>query len=545
MYIINVIPLIKIPHPNPQILSYFSENKIPIGFLVKISLRNKKLNALVVESKSLEQERLRLKKLSDFEIKPIEKVISKKPVLDHDQIKLLLWISDYYWTPVGMVARIFLSKKIPAYNKSSLVLTPQNKGMVFAPLNNLKSIIVNDESNDLYRSWGRKPYYNAKDIAIQLAKIHKAKLTLKSKLPSIETYYHVQNKEFKLEILNTKCRVPNVNLVDMREEIKNRNPSTISRELQEKLQNSNKSILFITRRGTSTFVLCRECGYIANCPKCEVPMIYHEDKPSKKLVCHHCGKDDIAPVLCPNCKSIKIKYFGAGTQKLEKEAKNLFPNKKIFRLDSDISEKPNEQQKIIKEFNASNDTILIGSQMILNKNLRTNLVGIISLDTILGLPDFKSSERVFQTINRLRGMTDELFLLQTYHPENLAIKSAIENDFNKFYNEEIKIRKTFSYPPFSQIIKLTYSHKDPIRAKNEPIILKAKLEQQINSVFRNEDAKSKINLLGPVPAFIPKEKGLYKWNIVIKSKLSIEERNKLLIIVPPAWEAEVDPDNLL
>ncbi len=142
-------------------------------------------------------------------------------------------------------------------------------------------------------------------------------------------------------------------------------------------------------------------------------------------------------------------------------------------------------------------------------------------------------------------MASKSFLIQTYHSENLAIKSAIENDFNKFYNEEIKIRKIFSYPPFSQIIKLTYSHKDPVRAKNESIILKTKLEQQIKSIFKNEDTKSKINLLGPVPAFIPRENGLYKWNIIIKSKLSTEERNELLVIAPSTWEVEVDPENLL
>jgi primosomal protein N' (replication factor Y) len=558
MYIVNVIPLIKIPRPNAQILSYFSGSKIIPGAMVKISIRNRKINAIVLESKTLEQERLRLKKYIDFEIKPLEKIVSKTPVLNEGQLKLLIWLSDYYFAPIGLFARIFLAKKPSSFakateNKPYLTLTPKTKGLVFGSFGRgLKSITIEDESSELYKSWGRKPYYNAKNIAIQLAKIHNAKLVLKSNLPSIEGYYHAQNKKFKLVVPNIKYKIPNTSLVDMRQEMRNGNFSVISNTLRDQIENHDKTILFISRRGTSTIVLCRECGYIAQCPSCEMPMVYHEDKPSRRLVCHHCGKDDIAPVTCPNCKSIKIKYLGAGTQKIESEIKKIFlasptggPNKKVLRLDGDISEKPEQQQKIIKEFNDSDNAVMIGSQMLLNKNLKADLVAIVSIDTILNLPDFKSSERVFQTINQLIGMANKNFLIQTYNSENKIIKLAIENNFNKFYNEEIKDRKLFNYPPFSEIIKLSFGHKDFIRAKNEAIILKNKLEQQIKSQLKIENWKLKISLLGPTPAFISREKGLYKWNIIIKSQLTTEERNKILIIVPSTWEIEINPDNTL
>ncbi|MDP2934775.1 MAG: hypothetical protein Q8N59_03365, partial [bacterium] len=372
MYILNVIPLIKIPHPNSQLLSYFCAEKIKIGSLVKISVRKKKINAIVVDCRKLEQEKIRLKKIADFQIKPIEKIVSVEPVLIEKQIKLLFWISDYYFAPLGLVARIFLSKEFKIQNSEfkiqNLILTPQTKSLVFAPFANLKSITIKDESSDLYKSWGRKPYYNAKDIAIELAKIHQAKLILKSNLPSIETRYWTQkggyNLKFENSEIDSKFKIQNSKLIDMREEMKNGNFSIISRELQEKLKNFKKSILFIARRGTSTFVLCRSCGYVSVCKDCDVPMVFHEDKPSRRLVCHHCGKDDIAPVLCPKCKSIKIKYFGAGTQKAESEIKKIFPDKKVFRLDSDISEKPLEQEKIIKEFLVAENAVLVGSQML-------------------------------------------------------------------------------------------------------------------------------------------------------------------------------------
>ena len=559
MYILNVIPLIKIPYPNPQLLSYFCTEKIKIGGLVKISVRKKKINAIVVDCRKLEQEKIRLKKLTDFTIKPIEKVFSKEPALTEKQIKLLFWIADYYFAPLGLVAKIFLSATESALKTHNsvlkthdLILNPKIKNLVFAPFTNLKSITIEDESSDLYKSWGRKPYYNAKNIAIELAKIHKAKLTLKSDLPSIETSYWAEKGEYKLSIITHNSKLRAQNLVDMREEMKNGNFSIISHELQKKLKDSKKSILFIARRGTSTLVLCRDCGYVSICRNCDVPMVFHEDKPSRRLVCHHCGKDDIAPVLCPKCKSIKIKYFGAGTQKAESEIKKMFPDKKVFRLDSDISERPLEQEKIIREFIAAENAVLVGSQMLLNKNLRANLVAIISIETILNLPDFKNSERVFRIINQLRNMSDKDFIIQTYNPDNFTIKTALENNFTKFYNEEIKNRKAFDYPPFSQIIKLGFTHKNPETSKNEARILLAKLKQQKKHLTINDE---QLVILGPVPAFIPREKEGYHWNIIMKSKLSpirraganqnSKLRNELLIIVPSRWEIEVDPETLL
>lgn len=534
MYVVNVAPLTKIPHPNPQTLSYFCSEKIPVGGMVKISIRNKKIKAIVLEQKTLEQEKIRLKKFADYTIKPIEKIISKEPILTKEQLKLLFWFAKYYFTPLGPAAKIFISKKssfVPtdvgtSEDKPHPIITPKTKGLVFGSFESLKSITIEDESSDLYRSWSRKPYYDVRTIAKQLAKIHKAKLILKN------------------EFQNSKLKIQS-SLVDMRKEIKNGNFSIISNELQEKLKKHKKSILFISRRGTSTFILCRECGYVSMCSKCDVPMIFHEDlRPtSKSLLCHHCGKQDIAPVLCPKCKSIKIKYFGAGTQKVESEVKKLIPNKLILRLDSDAAKKPEQQSKIIEKFKNNKNVVLIGTQMILNKEIKADMTAIISIDVILNLPDFKSSERVFKTIHQLRKMSKKEFLIQTYNPENYAIQTALANNYKKFYNNEVKMRKQFNYPPFSQIIKLTFKHKDYQKAKNEVEILLEKLKQQIKNLKFKADS---LQLLGPTPAFIPRIAQNYRWNLIIKNKIkNLKSRNRLLMIVPSKWEIEVDPDSLL
>jgi len=547
MYIINVIPLTKIPRPNPQILSYFFSKKLTKGALVQISLRRKKINAIVISSENLKNKKIDIKKGASFKLKPVEKVISKEPALNKSQLKLLSWISEYYFVPLGLVARIFLSKKLPVYIRSSLILTPEIKKLVFSPFKNLKSITVENADSPRYQSWGRKPYYNAQKIALQLAKIFKAKIVLKSNLPCVETYYLAKQKKYKLAIQEIQSPAEDrisKDISDLREQIKKGNYSILSKELQEKIKKYKKAIFYIPRRGTASVVLCRDCGYVLKCPNCEVSMVYHQ---GPKLLCHHCGVEQKPPVLCPNCQSYRIKYFGVGTQKVEIEIKKLFPQKKVLRLDSDTAKTPAEQQKIINRFHKLKNAILIGTQMLFEKNIKpADLVAIISIETILNLPDYRSSERVFRIINQLKKMTKKYFLVQTYNPENFAIKTVIDNNWKKFYTEELKIRKTLNYPPFSQIIKLTFEHKNSQKAKQEAKILFEKLKIQINNFFAQDEPAPEWQLLGPVPAFIPRVAGKYRWNIIIKSKIkNLKKRNKLLIIVPSTWEVEVDPDSLL
>ena len=542
MYIINVIPLVKIPFPAPQILSYFFSKKLSKGALVRISLRKKQINAIVFSSENLEKKKLDIKKSASFKLKPIEKVISKNPILTKNQIKLLLWFSEYYFSPLGLVARLFVPQKLinakrsiinfqlSIFNKARLILTPETKKDVFLPFDNLKSITIENADSSKYKSWGRQPYYDTRKIALQLAKNLKAKITLKTNLPSTETYYWGKKKKYKLQIRNTRHKIQDTKIVDMRKELKSGNYSVLSQELQKRLANSNKSILYISRRGTATFILCRDCGYIIKCSRCDVPMILHHV--GGKLLCHHCNNEEKPPALCPNCKGYRIKYFGAGTQRVVAEIKKLSPKTKILRLDSDVAKSPTQQQEIINEFNKLKNALLIGTQMLLEKDIKPiNLMGVVSIETILNLPDYRSSERVFKILNQLQLMSKKEFLIQTYNPENFVIKNAIDNKWQKFYNEEIKVRKLLDYPPFSQIIKLTFEHKDPKKAEDEAKILFEKLKQQTKNF---QLSISDFQLLGPVPAFIPRIIGKYRWNIIIKSKIqNPKSKIQILIIVPP------------
>lgn len=574
MYIINVIPLIKIPRPNPQILSYFSNSKLPKGALAQITLRRKKINALVLSSEKLEEKRIDIKKSATYELKPIEKIISKNPVLTPKQFELLLWFAEYYYSPLGLVARLFIPQnliiakrarenyRIPLIKRGRLILTPENKKEIFKPFSALKSIIIKNADNDRYKSWGRKPYYNAQILAVQLAKIFKAKVTLKTNLPKVETYYWSQNKKYKLAVRGSQFSVYSSKIIDMKEEIKKNNYSILSRELQEQLKKSSKSILYIPRRGSSTCILCRDCGHVLKCPRCDVPLVCHLTQHSpfsthhspftiNNLLCHHCGNKETPPSTCPNCKGHRIKYFGAGTQKVEIEIKKIFPKINVFRLDSDIAKNPKKQQKIIDKFCKSKKAILIGTQMIFDKRIKSvNLVGIISMETILNLPDYKSSEIIFRTINRLKDMTENNLLIQAYNPKNFAIKTAIDNNWKVFYNNEVKIRKALNYPPFSQIIKLLFAHKNSKEAEQEAKILFEKLKQGLKHLAINN---KQLAIIGPVPAFIPKMAGKYRWHIIIKVKFTvgypqkekIRKRNKLLTIVPSTWDIEVDPESML
>ncbi|MBD3282567.1 MAG: primosomal protein N' [Candidatus Portnoybacteria bacterium] len=553
MYITNVIPLIKIPRPGYQVLSYLSPAPIKSRSLVEINIRSKKIKALVVDQKTVKEGKVWFKKMENFKIKKIDKVISDEPVLNEKQFKLMFWMADYYFTSLGLVAKIFLSdnkerdKNFKVFRgKKELILNPSIKNIVFSPFEKLDFVVIEDEESSFYRSWGRKPYYNARDVAVQLAKIHKAKLILKSSLPSIKTYYWSKKGKYVLDFKKKEIKADN-HLVDMREESKNGNQSPISSLLKEKINKFGKIILFVSRRGSSTFVFCPDCGYIVECSDCDVPMVFHEYLKKKgeglSLMCHYCGKRKPAPALCPKCKKTKLKYFGAGTQKIEEEIKKLFNDLNVFRMDSDISEKVSEQKKIVKDFLNSDNAVLVGTQMIFNKGLSADLVGVVSLDTLLNLPEYKGSERVFQIIKELRKMSNKEFVLQSYRPGSFVLESALANNYISFYNKELKERKRFNYPPFCQIIKLSFKSFNYAHARREANILTAKLGQQKNSLGLKE---KDLVIVGPAPAFISKIGGKYIWHIILKSKIKdLGLRNKLLMIAPSSWEVEVDPDTLL
>jgi len=400
------------------------------------------------------------------------------------------------------------------------------RSAVFAPFKNLGIIIIDEEHEATYKS-SQNPKYNTIEVAAKRVDIEKAFLIMGSATPSLETYYNSLNGNFKLLELQERINqfsLPEVTVVDMREELNNGNKSIFSKDLyesiDENLNNGKQTILFLNRRGFSTFVSCRNCGYVVKCNSCDISMTYHRNM--NKLRCHYCGLAISPPNICPVCKSNYIKYFGIGTEKVEELTKELFPQARIVRMDMDTTTGKGSHESILEDMKKGKIDILIGTQMI-SKGLdfeNVTLVGIIAADTTLNLPDFRSPERAFQLVTQVagragRGDYNGKVILQTYNPEHYSIKFSKDHDYKSFYNTEIALRKEFLYPPFLDLISLLIYGED-----NNKV---ASVATEVYNLFV-EGAKwidkETINnyIIGPYPAPLEKIKNNFRWQIIIKSK---------------------------
>ena len=432
----------------------------------------------------------------------------------------------------------------------NIVIGPRSA--LFAPVNKLGLIIIDEEHDSSYKQYDQAPRYNARDVAVNYAKTTGAKLVMGSATPSIESFYNAKRGTYGLATLpnriHQKESLPPVNIIDMREEFKKDNYSifseALSRKLKETQDNSRQSILFINRRGAATFVMCRDCGYVLKCPNCDIPYTYHTT--THNLICHHCDKTENPPSVCPSCKSQYIKYFGTGTQKVEHAIGQLLPKANILRLDRDTAVKKNEVNRVYQDFSTHKSDILIGTQMVA-KGLdipKVDLIGIISADPTLNLPDFRSAEKTFQLITQVAGRTGRLdnpgyVILQTYNPDNKVIKLASHHDYIGFYEWEIKERKKHLYPPFSKLIKLFIENPDQRKA-----------EEISQDLFNKITKFIKVNalqvvIIGPAPSFRYKVRNKYRYQIILKIIKYSDKINELLAIINPPWKEDIDPENLL
>ncbi|MDD4503407.1 MAG: primosomal protein N' [Clostridiaceae bacterium] len=396
------------------------------------------------------------------------------------------------------------------------------RSAVFAPFKALGLIIIDEEHEHTYKS-ETKPKYLTREVGEKRCRLEGANMLMGSATPSIETYYRARMGEIGLAELRSRVNgspMPEVEVVDMREELKSGNKTVFSSSLTEAILDNLKSkdqmILFLNRRGHSTFVSCRQCGIVMKCPRCSISLTYHMK--SEKLVCHYCGYERDNPTVCPKCKSTKIKYFGVGTQKLEKEFQKKFSVKNVLRMDADTTSKKNSHQEILDKYKRGESNVLIGTQMI-SKGLDfpdVTLVGVIAADTSLNLPDFRSAERTFQIITQVAGRSGRAskkgrVIVQTYNPEHYSIEYARYHDYKGFYEKEIMLRKELCYPPFSSIANIIISgtiENEVIKYANEiSILLDADLKQYTG-----------VEKLGPAAASISRIKNRFRWQIVIKSK---------------------------
>ncbi|MBQ2890877.1 MAG: primosomal protein N' [Clostridia bacterium] len=397
------------------------------------------------------------------------------------------------------------------------------RSAIFAPFENIGIIILDEEHETSYKS-DTTPKYHAKDIAEKRAKESGATVLLASATPSLHSFYKAQNGEYTLFEMThryNEMELPEVKIVDMRGELfnhKNFSPLslTLQREIAKNLENKTKTILFLNRRGYSTFTSCRECGYVLECTDCSVSMTYHKHK--NTMVCHYCGKEMPVPEICPECGSRHIKFFGTGTQKIEETLLDKFPTARVLRMDTDTTSHKGGHEEILSAFGRGEADILVGTQMV-TKGLDfpdVTLVGVLAADTSLCMDDFRASEKSFSLLTQVcgragRGEIKGRAIIQTYQPQNSTVVFAKDHDYLSFYESEIASRKRLNYPPFCDIISIMAS------GENEENTAKfmEKINLLVKDYMKTNDFISSV--IGPSSAPLSKIKNQYRYRMLLKA----------------------------
>ena len=406
------------------------------------------------------------------------------------------------------------------------------RSAIFAPVDNLGIIIIDEEHDSSYKSESN-PKYDAKQVAKYIAKQNNCPLLLGSATPDLNTYYRAKelNKITLLELTKraNDSSLPKVAIIDLKQELANGNRSMLSRELyssiEENLKDKKQTILFLNRRGYSTFVMCRNCGYTVKCKNCNISLTYHSYE--KKLKCHYCGYEEPLVTVCPECGSSKIRYFGTGTQKLEEEIHREFPNASTIRMDIDTVTKKNSHEEILKKFRDENIDILIGTQMVVKGHHFPNvtLVGVIAADSSLNIDDYRANERTFEILTQVAGRAGReknlpgKVIIQTYNPDNFSILCSKKQDYEMFYDTEILIRKQLKYPPFCDIIVIGFNGLN----EKELIDIGNKTYSYLRQYLDNEDKNEEIQefkIFKPMPAPIDKIQNRYRYRIILKGVMN-------------------------
>lgn len=419
-------------------------------------------------------------------------------------------------------SRLSLGERLDQWRKArdgeiSIIIGPRSA--LFMPFSNL-GVIVMDECHESSYISDVTPKYHTREVARKLSELTGALLVMGSATPDIDSYHRAVTGEFLLLQLKERTkgsRLPEVFVTDMRKELEDGNRSAFGLPLQqairENLEKGQQTMLFLNRRGYSTFVSCRKCGEVLTCPSCNVSYTYHAS--DKALVCHYCGKEVPVPKICPSCGSHYIRYFGTGTQKIEEETRRLFPEASVLRMDADTTTGKNGHARILELFGKGKADILIGTQMIAKGHDFPNvtLVGILAADLSLNLGTYQAAENCFQLITQAagragRGELKGQVFIQTYQPENHAIRMAAAQDYEGFYQEEILLRQAMEYPPFSHIFSVLITGE-----MEQEVILAA---QRLGAFMNHYAERAGCTVVGPAPAPLPKFRGEFRWQIFAK-----------------------------
>ncbi|MCE7786374.1 primosomal protein N' [Staphylococcus xylosus] len=394
------------------------------------------------------------------------------------------------------------------------------RSSVFAPFKNLGMIIIDEEHESSYKQEDY-PRYQARDIAQWRSQYHQCPLILGSATPSLETYARAEKGVYELLSLPNRVNqqaLPEIEIVDMRTELSSGNRSMFSEQLrkaiQQRLDKKEQIVLFLNRRGYASFMLCRDCGHVPQCPNCDISLTYH--KSTDQLKCHYCGHQEVPPNKCPNCESEHIRQVGTGTQRVEELLQEAFQEARIIRMDVDTTSRKGAHEKLLDDFGAGKGDILLGTQMIA-KGLdfpNITLVGVLNADTMLNLPDFRASERTYQLLTQVSGRAgrhekEGEVIIQTYNPEHYAIKDVQANDYTAFFNKEMNYRKMGKYPPYFFLINFTIAHKEMKKVMEASKHIHKILLQHLTD---------KALVLGPSPAALSRINNEYRFQILVKYK---------------------------
>jgi primosomal protein N' (replication factor Y) len=454
------------------------------------------------------------------------------------------------------------------------------RSALFTPLQNVGLIILDEEHDSSYKQNSEQtpPYYHARAVAEQMAQQQNAVVILGSATPALESRYRAESGEITRLLLASRILghrqqvheqenkaklltryqpgetpdtlmigLPPVQTIDMREELKAGNVSIFSRALQDALRETlarhEQALLLMNRRGQASYVFCRDCGYVANCPRCDTPLTYHSA--GEALRCHRCGYHEATPAQCPQCHSRRIKFFGAGTQQVEEAVKVLLPKARVIRWDADSAVTPGAHEAILQHFIDGYADLIVGTQMIakgLDLPLVT-LVGVISADVSLNLPDFRAAERTFQLLTQMagragRGLIGGRVILQTYQPEHYVIQSAAAHDSDGFYEREIAYRRELGYPPFRRMVRLTFVYPQETRSREEAERTAVWLRERLQQM-----EMSGTELIGPAPCFFRRTNHDYRWQLILRGPNPAAAFRD--IDIPSGWHVDVDPLDLL
>ena len=410
--------------------------------------------------------------------------------------------------------------------KNEIKILAGARSAVFAPLKNIGLIIIDEEHESAYKQTSPAPRYDARVVAQKLSEFHDCPLILGSATPDISSYYRAINSGnlFELKKRYNDAKVPPVTVINMQEYGRAAYKNVISIPLQnaikETLEKGQQVILLINRRGFSTFTQCKACGHVIECPNCAIPMIWHAK--DQRLKCHYCNHTEYFPDFCPECGSDALKNSGTGTQKIEQYIQDLFPDKNVERIDSDILVRKGEHIRLLDKFQKGGIDILVGTQMIAKglDNPNVTLVGVISADASFNLPDFRASERGFQLLTQVagragRGEFSGKVFFQTYNPDYYALASAKSQNYDEFYATEIIAREEFDYPPFSQIIRLILSGQNNFRAEKSA----QEIALRMCTMVEKYGISERLEVLGPTPCVIERINGMYRFQLIIKNKM--------------------------